>query len=75
MNTNIGKLMGLLTCGNCKVVDASTTAEDKDKVFALVRRTSKYPFSIDFEKLMNAGFYPSHMHKLNGRDEIVFKVK
>jgi ABC-type enterochelin transport system ATPase subunit len=75
MNTNIGKLMGLITCGNCKVVDASTNAEEKDKVFSLVRRTNKYPFDVDFEKLMAYGFYPVRMHKLNGKDEIVFRTK
>lgn len=75
MSTNIGKLMSLISCGNCKVIDASTVTEDKDKVFAVVRKTNKYPLSIDFEKLSANGFYPSRMHKLNGRDEIVFRIK
>lgn len=75
MNTNIGKLMGVITCGNCKVIDVSTKAEDKDKVFALVRRTNKYAMNIDFEKLMAFGFYPVRMQKIDGRDELIFKIK
>jgi hypothetical protein len=75
MSTNIGKLMGLINCGNCKVIDASTVPEEKDKVFSIIRKTNKYPLSIDFETLALNGYYPIRMKKLNGKDEIIFKLK
>lgn len=75
MNTNIGKLMSLISSGNCKVIDAATCIEDKDKVFAIIRKTFKYPLAINFELLAENGFYPSHMHKYEGKDEIVIKKK
>ena len=74
MITNMGKLMGL-TKGNCKVVDISTTLEEKDKIFALIRRSVKYSFDVDFEKLILNKFIPVKIHKFGNKDEIVIKFK
>lgn len=73
MNTNIGRLMSLINCGNCKVIDGATSPEEKDKVFIVQRKKYKYPLQLDFDNLIKNGYVPVSMNKFESRDEIIFK--
>lgn len=68
---NLIKLVG----NNCDVVDIATSDEEKDKLFSVVRKYRTYEFDLDFDSLIEAGYYPKYMHLFNSKDEIVFEVR